>query len=52
MSALSRTDLAPAQATQAPVRFALVGYGAWGRHHAAAIRQTVGAELVGIASTY
>jgi ABC-type glycerol-3-phosphate transport system substrate-binding protein len=31
------------------VRFALVGYGAWGRHHAAAIRQTVGAELVGIA---
>lgn len=49
MSALSRTDLAPAQATQAPVRFALVGYGAWGRHHAAAIRQTVGAELVGIA---
>jgi myo-inositol 2-dehydrogenase / D-chiro-inositol 1-dehydrogenase len=49
MSALSQSDLAPAQATQAPVRFALVGYGAWGRHHAAAIRQTDGAELVGIA---
>jgi myo-inositol 2-dehydrogenase/D-chiro-inositol 1-dehydrogenase len=35
--------------TAAPVRFALVGYGAWGRHHARAIRQAPGAELAGIA---
>jgi myo-inositol 2-dehydrogenase/D-chiro-inositol 1-dehydrogenase len=35
--------------TAATVRFALVGYGAWGRHHARAIRQAPGAELAGIA---
>jgi len=49
MPALSGADLPPARATTAPVRFALVGYGAWGRHHAAAIRQAPGAELAGIA---
>ncbi len=31
------------------VRFGLVGYGAWGSHHAAAITKTPGAELVAIA---
>jgi myo-inositol 2-dehydrogenase/D-chiro-inositol 1-dehydrogenase len=31
------------------MRFGLVGYGAWGRHHAAAIRQAGEAELVAIA---
>ena len=30
------------------VRFGLIGYGAWGSHHARAIAQTEGAELVGI----
>jgi myo-inositol 2-dehydrogenase/D-chiro-inositol 1-dehydrogenase len=30
------------------VRFGLVGYGAWGRHHARAIRETPGAELIAI----
>jgi myo-inositol 2-dehydrogenase/D-chiro-inositol 1-dehydrogenase len=32
-----------------PVRFALVGYGAWGSHHARAIAESKGAELVAIA---
>lgn len=32
-----------------PVRFGLVGYGAWGRHHAASIAKTEGAQLVAIA---
>ena len=31
-----------------PVRFGLIGYGAWGSHHARAIAKTTGAELVGI----
>ena len=31
------------------MRFGLIGYGAWGRHHAAAIRQAPGAELTAIA---
>lgn len=31
------------------VRFGLVGYGAWGSHHAAAIAKTPGAELVAVA---
>jgi myo-inositol 2-dehydrogenase/D-chiro-inositol 1-dehydrogenase len=35
--------------TQRPVRFGLIGYGAWGQHHAAAIRQVPGAELAAIA---
>jgi myo-inositol 2-dehydrogenase/D-chiro-inositol 1-dehydrogenase len=30
-------------------RFGLIGYGAWGRHHAAAIREAPGAALVAIA---
>lgn len=34
----------------APLRFGLIGYGAWGSHHAAAIAQTPDAELVGIAA--
>ena len=33
-----------------PVRFGLVGFGAWGQHHANAIRVTDGAELVAIAA--
>jgi myo-inositol 2-dehydrogenase/D-chiro-inositol 1-dehydrogenase len=32
------------------VRFGLIGYGAWGRHHARAIAATEGAELVAIAA--
>jgi myo-inositol 2-dehydrogenase/D-chiro-inositol 1-dehydrogenase len=32
------------------MRIALAGYGAWGRHHAAAIAETAGLELVGILS--
>ena len=32
------------------IRFGLIGYGAWGRHHAAAIAKTPGARLVAIAA--
>ncbi len=32
------------------VRFGLIGYGAWGSHHARAIAQTAGAELAAIAA--
>jgi myo-inositol 2-dehydrogenase/D-chiro-inositol 1-dehydrogenase len=32
-----------------PVRFGLVGYGAWGQHHAASIAKAEGAQLVAIA---
>jgi myo-inositol 2-dehydrogenase/D-chiro-inositol 1-dehydrogenase len=32
------------------VRFGLIGYGAWGSHHARAIAATAGAELVAIAA--
>jgi myo-inositol 2-dehydrogenase/D-chiro-inositol 1-dehydrogenase len=32
------------------VRFGLIGYGAWGSHHARAIAQTQGAQLAAIAS--
>jgi myo-inositol 2-dehydrogenase/D-chiro-inositol 1-dehydrogenase len=32
------------------VRFGLIGYGAWGSHHARAIAQTAGAQLVAIAA--
>ena len=35
-------------APPAPVRFALIGYGAWGRHHARAVSETPGAELAAI----
>jgi myo-inositol 2-dehydrogenase/D-chiro-inositol 1-dehydrogenase len=31
------------------VRFGLIGYGAWGRHHAAAIRDAPGLTLAGVA---
>ncbi|MCU0915520.1 MAG: Gfo/Idh/MocA family oxidoreductase [Planctomycetes bacterium] len=31
------------------VRFGLIGYGAWGQHHAAAIANTDGAQLIAIA---
>src|SRR5919201_5136228 len=31
------------------MRFGLIGYGAWGRHHAAAIAKTAGARLTAIA---
>lgn len=37
-------------ASSAPVRFGLIGFGAWGRCHAAAITNTVGAELVSVAA--
>ncbi|NIP97339.1 MAG: gfo/Idh/MocA family oxidoreductase, partial [Akkermansiaceae bacterium] len=33
-----------------PVRFGLIGYGAWGSHHARAINETEGAELAAIAA--
>lgn len=33
-----------------PVRFGLIGFGAWGQHHADAIDKTDGAELVAIAA--
>jgi myo-inositol 2-dehydrogenase/D-chiro-inositol 1-dehydrogenase len=33
-----------------PVRFGLIGYGAWGSHHARALAQTPGAELTAIAA--
>jgi myo-inositol 2-dehydrogenase/D-chiro-inositol 1-dehydrogenase len=33
-----------------PVRFGLIGYGAWGGHHARAIAATPGAELVAVAA--
>lgn len=36
--------------TQPSVRFGLVGFGAWGKHHANAIATTPGAELVAIAA--
>ncbi len=32
------------------VRFGLIGFGAWGKHHADAIRKTAGAQLVAIAA--
>ena len=31
-----------------PLRFGLIGYGAWGSHHARAIAQTAGAQLCAI----
>jgi myo-inositol 2-dehydrogenase/D-chiro-inositol 1-dehydrogenase len=34
---------------ESTVRFGWVGYGAWGRHHAASIAKTAGAQLVAIA---
>lgn len=34
----------------APVRFGLIGFGAWGRHHARAIDEAAGATLVAIAA--
>lgn len=33
-----------------PLRFGLVGYGAWGKHHADAINRTPGATLVAVAA--
>jgi myo-inositol 2-dehydrogenase/D-chiro-inositol 1-dehydrogenase len=33
-----------------PVRFGLIGYGAWGSHHARALAKTAGAELVAVAA--
>lgn len=36
--------------TNEKIRFGLVGYGAWGTHHARAIQATAGAELVAIAA--
>jgi myo-inositol 2-dehydrogenase / D-chiro-inositol 1-dehydrogenase len=35
---------------QPPVRFGLVGFGAWGKHHAQAIASAAGAKLVAIAA--
>ena len=34
-----------------PVRFGLVGFGAWGQHHANAIKVTDGAELVAVSAS-
>jgi len=34
-----------------PVRFGLVGFGAWGQHHANAIQVTDGAELVAVSAS-
>ena len=34
---------------ESPVRFGLIGFGAWGSHHADAIAKTAGAQLVAIA---
>ncbi len=36
--------------SQTPVRFGLVGFGAWGQHHANAMAVTEGAQLVAIAA--
>ncbi len=36
--------------TDSAVRFGLVGFGAWGQHHADSIRKTPGAELAAIAA--
>ena len=36
--------------SQHPVRFGLVGFGAWGQHHANAITVTDGAELVAVSA--
>jgi myo-inositol 2-dehydrogenase/D-chiro-inositol 1-dehydrogenase len=33
-----------------PVRFGLIGFGAWGKHHADAITRTPGAKLVAVAA--
>ena len=33
-----------------PLRFGLIGFGAWGKHHADAISRTTGAELVAISA--
>src|SRR6185437_3806123 len=33
----------------AEIRCGLIGYGAWGQHHARAIRQVAGAKLVAVA---
>ena len=35
--------------SDSPVRFGLIGYGAWGQHHAASIAKAEGAQLVAIA---
>ncbi len=35
--------------SNSPVRFGLIGFGAWGQHHADSIAKTDGAELVAIA---
>ncbi len=35
--------------SDSPVRFGLIGYGAWGQHHAASIAGTEGAQLLAIA---
>jgi myo-inositol 2-dehydrogenase/D-chiro-inositol 1-dehydrogenase len=40
----------PGKQTVDDVRFGLIGYGAWGSHHAAAIAKTPGAKLVAIAA--
>jgi len=33
-----------------PVRFGLIGFGAWGRHHADSIARTPGAQLIAVAA--
>jgi myo-inositol 2-dehydrogenase / D-chiro-inositol 1-dehydrogenase len=36
--------------SDSPVRFGLIGFGAWGRHHADSITRTRGAKLVAVAA--
>ncbi len=40
----------PADKTTKDIRFGLIGFGAWGKHHADAIHKTDGAQLVGISA--
>lgn len=45
---MNSAETATARASAGPVRFGLIGFGAWGQHHAGAIQKTAGAELAAI----
>jgi myo-inositol 2-dehydrogenase/D-chiro-inositol 1-dehydrogenase len=45
-----RIMTAESQSPPRPVRFGLIGYGAWGAHHARAAAQAPGAELIAVAA--